>query len=400
MSHDSPTPPSKGWFVSPTKHVKDGRGLLKAVRRFLRYNEDIIKPADRTQIASQESTFAALLAEPGVSRERLESSAKDLTESCHKSVPETKHSVIRENIEVFFVAVVIAMGIRAYFAQPFRIPTGSMQPTLNGIIGYPDVTIAPNSPLARPYQPPNFVVKLWDKVWHGRSYVDLVATDDDTFVRGLPDGTQIPCDCQSALEEKTRFVFFSRTYLQTQSGKTYVIPGSLEKVKYLLSPEIANSATVKKGQLIARGYVETGDQVIVDKFSYHWRRPQHDEVFVFNTRGIAGINVSSNEGSQHYIKRLAGVPGDRVEIKDRQLWHNGEVAPGEGYQKVMSQKDGYNGYLGNHLFNLEEDQYLALGDNSMSSLDSRYWGHVPAKNIVGRAIFVYLPLGNHFGPIH
>ncbi len=94
------------------------------------------------------------------------------------------------------------------------------------------------------------------------------------------------------------------------------------------------------------------------------------------------------------------VPGDRVEIKDRQLWHNGEIAPGQGYQKVMSQKDGYNGYLGNHLFNLEEDQYLALGDNSMSSLDSRYWGHVPAKNIVGRAIFVYLPLGNHFGPIH
>ncbi|MEZ5430861.1 MAG: hypothetical protein R3F31_06700 [Verrucomicrobiales bacterium] len=56
-----------------------------------------------------------------------------------------------------------------------------------------------------------------------------MATDDDTFVRELPDGTRSPSDCQSALEEKTRFVFFSRTYLQTQSGKTYVIPGSLEK---------------------------------------------------------------------------------------------------------------------------------------------------------------------------
>ncbi|MEZ5430860.1 MAG: S26 family signal peptidase [Verrucomicrobiales bacterium] len=86
-----------------------------------------------------------------------------------------------------------------------------------------------------------------------------------------------------------------------------------------LSPKSPIPPPSKKGQLIARGYVETGDQVIVDKFSYHWRRPQHDEVFVFNTRGIAGINVSSNEGSQHYIKRLAGVPGDRVEIKDQQL---------------------------------------------------------------------------------
>ncbi|MEZ5430859.1 MAG: S26 family signal peptidase [Verrucomicrobiales bacterium] len=70
------------------------------------------------------------------------------------------------------------------------------------------------------------------------------------------------------------------------------------------------------------------------------------------------------------------------------LWHNGEDNRAR-LPKSDVPKDGYNGYLGNHLFNLEEDQYLALGDNSMSSLDSRYWGHVPAKNIVGRAIFVY-----------
>lgn len=402
MSHDTPTPPRRGWFTSESKHVKEGRGLLKAVRRFLRYNGDIIKPADQEKIASKKSAFVGLLDEPGVPRERLEGGAKELTEACHHAVPASKPSVIKENIEVFFVAVVIAMGIRAYFAQPFRIPTGSMQPTLNGIIGYPDKSLDGGNPLARPFDPPNLLVKAWEKVWNGRSYVDVVAEKDERFVAVDSDGTTTyPASCASALRDQNRFLFFTRTYIHTESGKVYVMPGSKEKVRDLLAPEVRNSGTVKAGQVIARGMVETGDQVIVDKFTYHWRRPAHDDVFVFNTREISGIQVSAEEGSQHYIKRLAGVPGDEVEIKDFMLYHNGVVAPEPGYQRVMSQKDGYNGYIGPHRFpKLADNEYLALGDNSNSSLDSRYWGPVPAKNIVGRAMFVYLPLGNHFGPIH
>lgn len=402
MSHDTPTPPRRGWFAKESKHVKEGHGLLKAVRRFLRYNHDIIKPGDQERISERREAFSGLLADPEISRERLEGGAKELTDACHKAVPESKPSAIKENIEVFFVAVVIAMGIRAYFAQPFRIPTGSMQPTLNGIIGYPDEAMEPGNPLARPFHPPNALVRGWQWVWNGRTYVDLTAEQDDTFVARDPgNGRTYPTTCSNALEEKTRLLFFTRTYLRTASGKVYRIPGSREKVKELLAPDVEHSSSVKAGQLIARGYVETGDQVIVDKFTYHWRRPAHDEVFVFNTRGISGINVTVQEGSQHYIKRLAGIPGDHVEIKEGKLHHNGAVADEPGYQRVMSMMDGYNGYVGEQDWpKLGADEYLALGDNSRSSLDSRYWGVVPAKNIVGRAFFVYLPLGNHFGRIH
>src|SRR5690606_21965010 len=52
---------------------------------------------------------------------------------CGAALPQPPQSEFAENIEVFFVAIVIALGIRAYIAQPFQIPTGSMQPTLHGI---------------------------------------------------------------------------------------------------------------------------------------------------------------------------------------------------------------------------------------------------------------------------
>jgi signal peptidase I len=166
---------------------------------------------------------------------------------------------------------------------------------------------------------------------------------------------------------------------------------------------------VTKDQVIARGYVDTGDQVIVDKFTYHWRRPKRSEVFVFNTQNIPHIQANLMRenpefGSQHYIKRLSGVPGDHLEIKPPELWINGERAKEKGFQKIMSQKNGYEGYTyygggGIHDITLGPLEYWALGDNTNNSSDSRVFRTVPGKDIVGRAIFVYLPFGNHFGPI-
>jgi signal peptidase I len=72
----------------------------------------------------------------------------------------------RENVEVFLVAIVIAAGVRAYFLQPFKIPTGSMQPTLFGIVGTPTATSPPN-PLTRAVQ----------LVWLGRHSIDVTAKE-------------------------------------------------------------------------------------------------------------------------------------------------------------------------------------------------------------------------------
>jgi signal peptidase I len=157
--------------------------------------------------------------------------------------------------------------------------------------------------------------------------------------------------------------------------------------------------------------------------TYHFRRPRRGEVFVFNTQGIAtGDNKRANMRgpSQFYIKRLAALPGDTLQIRPPDLFINGQRAREPGFQRVMSQRDRYRGYsneseqdygtevrrsrmnlLGapNETLEVPPMNYFALGDNSFHSSDSRDWGGVPQENVMGRGVFVYWPFPQHWGLI-
>ena len=117
------------------KYLKQGKLLRKGVKKFLHYKRDLISEEKLVGIESALVDFDAAMA--AKNREEVEKVAKRLTGQCEKAVPSAPYSGIRENLEVIFVAVVIAIGIRAYVLQPFKIPTGSMQPTLNGIVATP-----------------------------------------------------------------------------------------------------------------------------------------------------------------------------------------------------------------------------------------------------------------------
>ena len=162
-----------------------------------------------------------------------------------------------------------------------------------------------------------------------------------------------------------------------------------------------------KGDVIARGAIDTGDQVFVDKFSYNFVKPHRGNVFVFRTDDIPGIPPDPETGAPFYIKRLAGTPNDELRVDSPLLFANGALQQGIGFERVMSAKNGYRGYgQGRDYltdpskpFKVPERHYFAMGDNSYNSYDSRYWGPVPEENLVGRGLFVYWPFSRHWGLI-
>src|SRR6476619_67959 len=150
-----------------SRHVKHSRLLLRHARKYLRYKDDRLSASDREQIGAEMKNLREALRDRD--RERIHSTADTLDKTLHKLTPVTWESHWRENCDVILVAIVVAVGIRSYFLQPFKIPTGSMQPSLNGIIGRPSAAPAPN-----------FFKQIIDFAALGRNYIDVVSGAENT----------------------------------------------------------------------------------------------------------------------------------------------------------------------------------------------------------------------------
>jgi signal peptidase I len=358
------------------RYVKHSKLLLRHAQKFLRYKSDVLSTATREEVAGAMEKLRAALRERD--NDRIKAEAEALDAKMHKLTPVTWESHWRENVEVIFVAIVVAVGIRSFFLQPFKIPTGSMQPTLNGIVGYP-----------RDEGSPNILRQIAEFVLLGRNYIDVVSRSDDEILQMQP--------------KKFLFFFtFSHLICRHQNFLVYAPPETLRH-----DFKVFVGHTYRSGEVIARGAVDTGDQVFVDKFSYNFIKPHRGDVFVFRTNHIPLIPEDPATGAPFYIKRLAGLPGDTLRIDPPNLFINGKLAQGFGFARVMSAKAPYAGYgLGrDYLFKSDSTYvvpkhgYFALGDNSYNSYDGRYWGAVPEENLVGRGLLVYWPFNGHWGVI-
>jgi signal peptidase I len=128
--------------------------------------------------------------------------------------------------------------------------------------------------------------------------------------------------------------------------------------------------------------LKIGDRLFVNKFIYRFRDPQRWDIIVFKY---------PEDHSKDFIKRLVAVGGETVEIKDGSVYINGikQTPPSEIHSNVYYNSEPYGAI--NQKVIVPPDHYYCLGDNSMNSRDSRAWGFVTRKEVVGKAFVRWWP---------
>ena len=130
-----------------------------------------------------------------------------------------------------------------------------------------------------------------------------------------------------------------------------------------------------------------GDHLLVNKFVYGLQDGFLSKILPYKTpkRGDIIVFKYPNSPEVAYVKRLMGMPGDKVEMFGRTLYINGEALK-EDYTQYIDP-----GSVHEHFgpYNVPKGQYFAMGDNRDNSQDSRYWGYVPRDYILGKALVIY-----------
>ncbi|MCI8327008.1 MAG: signal peptidase I [Lachnospiraceae bacterium] len=131
------------------------------------------------------------------------------------------------------------------------------------------------------------------------------------------------------------------------------------------------------------GTLAEGDSLLVNRFVYKLTPPKENDIVVFLPNG--------NKKSYPYVKRVIGVPGDVVQIKEGVVYVNGEK-----FEEVIDPAKIEHPELAEEEVEVGEDEYFVLGDNRNNSEDSRYAniGNVKKEHIVGKAWFITSPLKN------
>ncbi|MDP2913192.1 MAG: signal peptidase I [Candidatus Omnitrophota bacterium] len=142
---------------------------------------------------------------------------------------------------------------------------------------------------------------------------------------------------------------------------------------------------------------EVGDRIFVNKFLYSSRVPFINlklpiPSFREPKRGDIIVFVSPEDPKKDFVKRLIAVSGETVEIRQGKIYINGKtIDANPSISSIYYLNAGGYGKEGQQV-KVPEGCYYTLGDNSGNSRDSRYWGFVPKKNFIGKAVILYWPL--------
>ena len=389
------------WFMSKT--VRQAVAVRKHVHRLVCAQRDLLSPqAVQAVSAALDELRAAVRG--GAAKDALLNQMENVETVANKWLKPYPHQAWRENVEVLLVALAVAMGIRTFFLQPFKIPTGSMQPTLFGVtsenlMAKPEVQIPTG--LER--------VREW---FQGISYLDIKAKGGGSL---------------TAVSNPLRILIFNIKQTLTIGGVTQTIwfppdYGS-EQQQLEVRAGLSRGQDYSKGDQVVRLKVQSGDHLFVDRMTYNFRKPTRGEIVVFQTAGIADPRMPQD---QFYIKRLVALSGDRVQIgDDRHLVIDGKRldASTPHFEYVYSfdpkqppLESQYSGHVNEtighqygrfglaplfpdatKIHEVDAANYMVMGDNTLNSFDSRSWGEFPAANVIGKSFFVYWPITDRFG---
>ncbi|HKS38765.1 MAG TPA: signal peptidase I [Verrucomicrobiae bacterium] len=389
------------WFLSRT--VRQAVSHCRHVRKLVNAQRDLLSPQAVQAVCSATGEARKTIgstAEKSTLRQQMAA----LDKAANKWLKPYPNAAIRENAEVFLVAAAIALAIHTFFVKPFKIPTGSMQPTLFGITS-DNLRDRPDSEI------PGGLQRFFEKWIKGVSYCRKIARADGMFEAFEP--------------PKLIFPFVYRQRIKV-GGEWYTIWSSVDKL-----PERAG---MQPGHLYRRGddiiklRIRNGDHLFVDRLTYNFRRPRRGEIIVFETAGIRSpiTGQPAMDQDQFYIKRLVALGNEVVSIgDDRHVRINAERLDVSTphfefvYSFNPAEPPGdsrYSGHLNARvgsqyikadlapLFPGESDarklrpnHYLVLGDNTLNSYDGRAWGDFSRTNVIGRYCFVYWPISTRFG---
>ncbi|MEN9362066.1 MAG: signal peptidase [Verrucomicrobiota bacterium] len=482
------------WPLIPALFWRDKlKDFAKACRHKLRHDRDILD-AERIKALEDTATTIEKAAAEGLRGAAAEAVISEHNKLLAPFFPVSTRSRVSEATETVVIAFALAFAVRSLVAQPFVIPTGSMQPTLNGV----------NVRSSQEALPPTWRGHL-DTLYYGRRHFEWIAQGElkgniEIRRHPLPPPLNILSD---------------RLQIKVDDGaQAFQFPGLLHdfgKNFGSRSDGYNPQFQGKPGDLLFRGWQESGDRLFVDRVSYNFREPRRGEITIFETSGLKAYNGVSLDG-QFYVKRLIGLPGETLRLnRDRRLEVKelgsatfrllGEEKDGPALAQIASLASGYHGWscidpesgLGLNLnvidrahglkpenrslhfmqsrnsndsislnwdgqvyrddkssatarllpdgqyeisyldlkvffrhspeegwvfvelrranglrmsrgpndsleYTIPENHYFLMGDNTDNSTDCRYFGCVPRKNLVGTALFVFWPFGEHFGP--
>jgi signal peptidase I len=386
------------WFIS--KGVREASAVHKHYYRLLAAQRDLLGPQALNPVQAALDKLSSAI-QQAAKQEELLARCNELQAAAEKWLKPYPNASGRENVEVLLVALAVAMGIRTFFLQPFKIPTGSMQPTLFGVT---------QENLLR--QPDFKMPTGWERVkqWFaGYTYIHVVANTDGQL---------------EAVDPPVHFLIFNikQTLVIGGQAQTIWFPPDYGEAPLEQRAGLYPGEDFRKGQDVINLCVKAGDHLFVDRFTYNFRRPDRGEIVVFAT---AGTEIAQQD--QFYIKRLTVLPNERVQIgDDRHLIINGVRldAATPHFEKVYGfdpksppQENHYSGHVNgtvareyypdrdlapkfpnqDTVFSNGPDSYMMMGDNTCNSSDSRTWGTAPTKNVIGKSFFVYWPLTDRFG---